>query len=137
MSNGNSESVSQIIEQARKVRSDMAQQESTIQDEIDDIDDIQWERPLTDAEREQRKQLRVAQTNVRAAMVQLSNVSVRALDQAPEISRLINAFEAINNDLTKDIEDIHEAAAVAEAIQNAVAQIADIAAKVAKLLAPV
>jgi hypothetical protein len=137
MSNGNSESVSQIIELARIVRSEMAQQETTIQDEIDDIDDIQWERPLTDAEREQRKQLRVAQTNVRAAMVQLSNVSVRALDQAPEISRLINAFEAINNDLTKDIEDIHEAAAVAEAIQNAVAQIADIAAKVAKLLAPV
>ena len=137
MSNGDQLSIREIVEQARITRSGLALQESSLQDKIDDLDDLQWVRKLTKKEREQRKQLRTAQTNVRAAMVQLSFVTIRALDQSSEISRLINAFQSINLDLKKDIEDIEGAAEVALAIQNTMAQIAAIAANVARLVAPV
>src|SRR5262245_50890016 len=91
-----------ILKNAEAARTLLTTQENALQRAINEIDDIEWLRPLTTDERNQRQKLRAGQTAVRAAQIELSFVTLRALDQTPEVQRLINAFKTINRDLKQE-----------------------------------
>lgn len=124
-----------ILKNADAARTLLATQENALQRAINEFDDIEWLRTLTTDERNQRQKLRAGQTAVRAAQIELSFVTLRALDQTPEVQRLINAFKTINKDLKQQLERLKSIAEIAQTVARVVDVITKIAADLAKLLA--
>jgi hypothetical protein len=124
-----------VLAKAEKARALLAAKELDLQREIDDIDDIEWDRPLNAAEQKRRKEKRAAQTAVRAAKIEASFITLRALNETPEVQRLINAFQSINRDLKKEFDRLQEIAKAAERTAKVIDALADLAADLAKLLA--
>jgi hypothetical protein len=124
-----------VLQKAETARALLSQKEEELQREIDQIDDIEWDRPLTDAERGRRKEKRAAQTATRAAKIELSFITLRALDQHPEVLRLVNAFRSINQDLGHELGRLNEIAEAAATTAKVLDALADFAADLAKLLA--
>lgn len=125
--------IDQIVSDAVRVRADLAIQETRLQDEIDKIDDLEFTAPLTDQQRQKRQQLRAAQTSCRGAMVELSNVTITALDTSPEVKRLINAFQSISKDLDDDLTKLGDLAQAADTVAQIIGALAQIAAKLATI----
>jgi hypothetical protein len=123
--------INQIVAEAAKVQTDLEAQEARLEDEIDKIDNLESTAPLTDQQRLQRKQLRAAQTSCRAAMVELSNVTLTVLDNSPEVKRLINSFQSINKDLEGDLKQLGDLAQAANTVAQIVGALAQVAAKLA------
>lgn len=127
--------IDKVLESAEKARGLLSMKNLEIQREIDAIDDIEWDRPLNATELKQRKEKRAAQTAVRAAQIELSFVTLRALDESTEVQRLTNAFRSINRDLKKDLDKLNEIGKAAERTAKIVDALVDLATDIAKLLA--
>ena len=127
--------IDKVLENAEKARGLLSMKNLEIQREIDAIDDIEWDRPLNATEVKQRKEKRAAQTAVRAAQIELSFVTLRALNESTEVQRLTNAFRSINRDLKKDLDKLNEIGKAAERTAKIVDALVDLATDIAKLLA--
>ena len=127
--------IDKVLESAEKARGLLSMKNLEIQREIDAIDDIEWDRPLNATELKQRKEKRAAQTAVRAAQIELSFVTLRALNESTEVQRLTNAFRSINRDLKKDLDKLNEIGKAAERTAKIVDALVDLATDIAKLLA--
>jgi hypothetical protein len=127
--------IDKVLESAEKARGLLSMKNLEIQREIDAIDDIEWDRPLNATEVKQRKEKRAAQTAVRAAQIELSFVTLRALNESTEVQRLTNAFRSINRDLKKDLDKLNEIGKAAERTAKIVDALVDLATDIAKLLA--
>lgn len=134
MPDDTAKTIKEIVADSDAVHAELAQQEAALQTEIGNIDDIEWERPLNDAERQQRKDLRAALTDCRAAMIEMSFVTLRALDQAPEVKRLANALKSINAELKDSLKRVEKIASIAKTIPKVLAGIEKVAGKLAKFL---
>ena len=128
------DSVQQVLVKADAARALLTKQEVDLQGEINAIDDIEWDRPLTAEERSRRQQRRSAQTAVRAAKIELSFITLRALDQSPEVQRLINAFRSINQDLKQELDQLKSIAGYAETAAKVIDAMTEIAIDLAKVL---
>lgn len=124
-----------VLQKAEAARTLLSKKEEELQRDIDQIDDIEWDRPLTAPERSRRLELRAAQTATRAAKIELSFITLRALDQNPEVLRLINAFRSINQDLSHELGRLNEIATAAATTAKVIDALADFATDLAKLLA--
>jgi hypothetical protein len=127
--------IDKVLENAEKARGLLSMKNLEIQREIDAIDDIEWDRPLNATEVKQRKEKRAAQTAVRAAQIELSFVTLRALNESTEVQRLTNAFRSINRELKKDLDKLNEIGKAAERTAKIVDALVDLATDIAKLLA--
>jgi hypothetical protein len=117
-----------IVASAAEARKHLGKLEHRLQGEIDDIDFVAFaeNRPLTEAEREQRRQLRASQTEVRDAFVQLAFVTLQRLDNSLEILSLNKRMQAIQKNLADDLGTLKNI----ERIADTVAKVSDSVAQV-------
>ncbi|MFM9845023.1 MAG: hypothetical protein ACKVOI_18835 [Dongiaceae bacterium] len=127
--------IDKVLENAEKARGLLAMKNLEIQQQIDAIDDIEWDRPLNATEAKQRKEKRMAQSAIAAAKIELGFVTLRALNETSEVQRLTNAFRSINRDLKKDLDRLNEIGKAAERTARIVDALVDIATDIARLLA--
>lgn len=129
------DTIDQIIKDRDAAHDQLATTEASLQRKINDVDDIEWTRPLTADERDNRKRLRDAQTATRSAMVELSFVTLQAMDQSSEVQRLVNAFQSINAELKSATDRVNKIANIAATTEKVISAIAQIAAQLAKFAA--
>lgn len=131
--------VDQIIASAAEARKQLGKLEHLLQDEIDRIDftAFQERRPLNEAERKQRRELRSSQIQVRDAFTQLGFVTIQRLDNSFEVIRLKERMEAIKEALDDDLENLRDLENISETVANVADTVADVVAKVAEKAADV
>jgi hypothetical protein len=127
--------IADIVAAADAARAGLGAQEAALQAEIQAVDDIVFQRPLTAAEGAKRQDLRAAQTACRAAQVELSFVTLQALDQSTEVTRLINAFKSVNQNLADAHQKLEKISAVAKEIEAGAAAVAQVAGQLVALAA--
>lgn len=132
----NGQSASDIISDAKEARQHLGDLEFQLQEEIDEIDFkvFQEDRELTDDERNERRELRASQVEVRDAFVVLTYVTARRLDQSEEVGRLHQKMKEINNGLKDDLERLRQIERYAETAAKVADGIAKITEKVAAVL---
>ena len=125
--------VAQIIAQAKAARGELAKLERELQEGIDGIDFLAFEkdRDLTAAELKRRKALRATQAEIREAFKILAFVTAQRLDNTNEVARLHRQMKAVNGGLKDDLERLKKiekyariAAKVADALAKAAAKLA-------------
>ena len=124
-----------IMETTAAARALLSAKNLEIQQQIDAIDDIEWDRPLNATEIKQRKDKRASQTALRAASIELSFVTLRALNESSEVIRLTNAFQSINRDLKKDLDRLNEIGQAAQRTAKIIDTLVDLTTTIAKLVA--
>ena len=124
----------EILDSADDAQRKLAAQEKTLQKEIQNIDDIEFDHPLTDEEKRLRENLRTAQTQCRAGMVELAFVTLEALDDSAEVQNLASAFKTINADLKTALDRVKHLASIAATAQQVVDAVAKVATQLAKFV---
>lgn len=124
----------EILDSADDAQRKLASQEKTLQTEIQNIDDIEFDHPLTDEEKKLRENLRTAQTQCRAGMAELAFVTLEALDNSAEVQNLANAFKTINADLKTALDRVKHLASIAATAQQVVDAVAKVATQLAKFV---
>lgn len=128
-----------IVASAAEARKQLGKLEHRLQGGIDDIDFVAFaqNRPLTEAEREQRRQLRASQTEVRDAFVQLAFVTLQRLDNSIEILSLNQRMQTIQKNLADDLETLKNIEMIADTVAKVSDSIAKVVAQIAEKAADV
>ena len=124
----------EILDSADDAQRKLAAQERTLQKEIQNIDDVEFDHPLTEEQEKLRKNLRAAQKQCRAGMAELAFVTLEALDNSAEVQNLANAFKTINADLEAALDRVKHLASIAATAQQVVDAVAKVAAQLAKFV---
>ena len=77
----------EILDSASDAQGKLTAQEKTLQNEIQNIDDVEFDHPLTDEQKKLRENLRTAQKQCRAGMAELAFVTLAALDNSAEVQK--------------------------------------------------
>ena len=124
----------EILDSASDAQGKLTAQEKTLQNEIQNIDDVEFDHPLTDEQKKLRENLRTAQKQCRAGMAELAFVTLEALDNSAEVQKLANAFKTINADLKTALDRVKHLASIAATVQQVVDAVAKVAAQLAKFV---
>jgi outer membrane lipopolysaccharide assembly protein LptE/RlpB len=126
--------VDEIVASAAEARKQLGKLEHRLQGEIDGVDFIAFERnrPLNEAERKQRRQLRSSQVEVRDAFTQLAFVTLERLDNSDEVLRLEQRMKAIQATLADDLEHLKRIERIAETVAKVSDTVADVVSKIAE-----
>ena len=124
----------EILDSASDAQGKLTAQEKTLQNEIQNIDDVEFDHPLTDEQKKLRENLRTAQKQCRAGMAELAFVTLEALDNSAEVQKLANTFKTINADLKTALDRVKHLASIAATVQQVVDAVAKVAAQLAKFV---
>lgn len=124
----------EILNSASDAQGKLTAQEKTLQNEIQNIDDVEFDHPLTDEQKKLRENLRTAQKQCRAGMAELAFVTLAALDNSAEVQKLANTFKTINADLKTALDRVKHLASIAATVQQVVDAVAKVAAQLAKFV---
>jgi len=124
----------EILDSASDAQGKLTAQEKTLQNEIQNIDDVEFDHPLTDEQKKLRENLRTAQKQCRAGMAELAFVTLAALDNSAEVQKLANTFKTINADLKTALDRVKHLASIAATVQQVVDAVAKVAAQLAKFV---
>lgn len=130
-----SSEIKEIVANARIARDGMLETDRKLDEGIIAIDEIAWSRELRASERSERARLRAAQTACRAAQIELSFVTIQALDQSQEVNRLINAIGAANKDVKEALEKVKNIVKITQGIAKVTAALEKVAIGLAGLVA--
>ena len=89
----------QIVDKADRQSKKLGDIERSLDRAITEIRDIEWDRPLNEAERKRLGKLKDSLTDVREAIEELGLVTIRALDKSDEAVRIANALKGIVRNL--------------------------------------
>lgn len=131
------ETASAIVAGAMQSRSNLAELDHRLQDEIDEIvlAAAREERPLSDDDKNRRKALRAQQADVQDAFEELAFATLARLDNSADVAELKDKLDAINAQLGDDLQrlkNIARYAAIAAKVADGLAQLGE---KVAGVLA--
>jgi len=124
----------EILDSASDAQGKLTAQEKTLQNEIQNIDDVEFDHPLTDEQKKLRENLRTAQKQCRAGMAELAFVTLEALDNSADVQDLADAFKTINADLKTALDRVKHLASIAATVQQVVDAVAKVAAQLAKFV---
>ena len=122
----------EILDSAADAQAKLIAQEKTLQNEIQNIDDVEFDHPLTDEQKKLRQDLRTAQKQCRAGIMELAFVTLEALDDSAEVQNLAGAFKTINADLKAALDRVKHLASIAATMQQVVDAVAKVATQLAK-----
>lgn len=111
----------EIVDQARSARAKLVAIVESIEARIRKIEDKEFERPLTQEERDQLAQLRRDMDKPMAAVEELGLITMAALDNSDEVRRLANTIADVRNGLDGNREHL---AGIAEGITDFAAVLA-------------
>ena len=124
----------EILDSADDARGKLTAQEKTLQKEIQNIDDVEFDHPLTDEQKKLRENLRAAQKQCRAGMAELAFVTLEALDDSAEVQKLASAFKTISADLKAALDRVNHLASIAATAQQVVDAVAKVGTQLAKFV---
>jgi hypothetical protein len=127
-------SVQQIIADTAAARADLAARQMALDAAYNEILDRGYDRDLTAAEQAQLRTLNDAIASLFAANRELALVTVRLLNEAPEIQRLTRTLGVINQDLETRLKEAQKAAKALGKAAGAVKIVAKVIAGLTKLL---
>lgn len=130
-------SVQAIVDEAKAARRNLADLETQLQQEIDEIQATAFRegRDLTTEERAIRTARRASLRNARAAYAEMAYVTLRRLNNADELAGLRQKMEQINTTLKGDLDRLKRIARYAQIAARVADSVAKVAAKMADLAA--
>lgn len=122
----------QIVRRADRELTRLAKLERNIARAIDDLRDIEWDRPLNAAERRKLQNLKASRTDVRDAIEELGFVTMAALDRSDEALRIANALEGVVRDLKARRAALDRFVSTAQGVAAVLSSLTGLAASVAQ-----
>ena len=129
--------IEKITAEAKVARQNLADLETELQEEIDEIRfrAFQEGRPMTDAERATRNDRRAQKSEAREAYVALTFVTLQRLNQSEEVKQLTQKINEINQGLADDLDGLKKIARYADTAAKIAESLANIAKNVAGIVA--
>lgn len=100
----------QIVQESKAARASLATMIAEIEDDIAEIQDVEWERDLTTEELGQLKKLNTLRSTVMGAVAELGFVTLTALDKSDGIKRIRNALQRTVSELDAEKKDLEQIA---------------------------
>jgi hypothetical protein len=123
----------QIVKKADQQLAKLAKLERSIARAIDDLRDIEWDRPLNASERKTLEKLKADRTDVRDAIEELGFVTIAALDRSDEALRIANALKGVVRDLEARRAALNQFVSTAQGVASIISSLTGLAESVAKL----
>lgn len=123
----------QIVQKADQQLANLAELERNIARAIDEVRDVEWDRPLNAAERKKLEKMKTSRTDVRDAIEELGFVTIAALDRSDEALRIANALNGVVRDLKARRAALNQFVSTARGIAGIISSLTDLAESVASL----
>jgi hypothetical protein len=129
--------IEEITAEAKVARQNLADLETELQEEIDEIRFRAFKegRPMTDAERATRNDRRAQKSEAREAYVALSFMTLQRLNQSEEVKQLTLKINEIDQGLVGDLDDLKKIERYADTAAKVADGLANIATNIAGIVA--
>lgn len=129
-----SKTIEQIVNAADAEIRRLQVVERDLTSEVNRLLDIEFERPLTKQEISRIVELRRAKSAALSAMEELGFMTLRALDQAPEVERLRKSIARVRGDLAAEVKRVKTIGKVATIVAQVLSGLDKIAGQLVKLV---
>lgn len=127
--------IEEILAARDAARQEIYSKARQISDRAEAIKDRGYDRPLTAEEIGELGELTAAMGALRDAENELVMITVRALDESPEVTRLINVITGVNDSLSAKLKEIQSVAKTVKKIGDLIRAVEKVVQGLGKLAA--